>query len=498
MAITFLTSLVLTSLIMSAIALLLLFFFTARAHVTTAKTRYFIWVIVFIGLIIPFRPIFGPGVVIIDWPIKQSVSTIEPSIQMAESQKQKVDTGLEKAGFDSKAISAGTLIFIIWAIGAITVFTWHIGKYFRFRKLINRWSSNVSNKKILDLLHMSKSQLGLSNKRIDVSTCDFISSPMLVGIIRPTILLPRKEMDEDELTLILKHELTHCKHNDLLVKLLGIIAISIHWFNPIVYLCCLWAQTDVEAYCDEAVLAHADINSRRYYGEVIIAMIGNKSKMQTILSTGFCSGKFDMKRRLYAIMDTNKKRKNINFLAIALVTLLTVSSGSFIAFAQSNTDTLIGVEKAKTIAIEHAKVKSSKVNFVKAKLDTDGGRYEYDIEFYIGNIEYDYEINAGTGKILEHDRDIEYFSIRNHKQPMPPVTPKSRNVITEAKAKSIALVHAGLKESEVSFIKLRLDYDDGRATYDVEFKSGGIEYEYEIGALSGNILEWDRDYEEIR
>ena len=70
------------------------------------------------------------------------------------------------------------------------------------------------------------------------------------------------------------------------------------------------------------------------------------------------------------------------------------------------------------------------------------------------------------------------------------------NLISEKKAKEIALEHAGYEESEVNFVKSKLDFDDGRYEYEIEFiAEGNLEYDYSINASNGKIVEYDRDYE---
>ena len=90
----------------------------------------------------------------------------------------------------------------------------------------------------------------------------------------------------------------------------------------------------------------------------------------------------------------------------------------------------------------------------------------------------------------------------------PPTQPKTEEVTTaptqakkdenigEKKAKSIALKHAGLKESEVSGLYVELDYDDGVLRYEVDFRQGQIEYDYDIDAKTGDILSYDKDYDD--
>ena len=165
------------------------------------------------------------------------------------------------------------------------------------------------------------------------------------------------------------------------------------------------------------------------------------------------------------------------------------------AAQSNNTAGDIGIEKANEIAISHAGLSSGSVSFVKAKIDTEDGVKVYDIEFYSGNVEYDYEINAATGAIVSFDQDIENYEIPT--QPAAPTqaatqpqtaapTQAASSVISVDKAKQIALSHAGV--SGASFKKVKLDKDDGVRVYEIEFKVGNVEYDYDIDASSGAII----------
>lgn len=81
------------------------------------------------------------------------------------------------------------------------------------------------------------------------------------------------------------------------------------------------------------------------------------------------------------------------------------SSGQSSAGTSQPSSNYIGVDKAKTIALNHAGVKASAATFTKAKLDKDDGHYDYEIEFYAGGVEYEYEIDATTGKIRDYDSE---------------------------------------------------------------------------------------------
>ncbi len=213
------------------------------------------------------------------------------------------------------------------------------------------------------------------------------------------------------------------------------------------------------------------------------------------------------------------KRKMLMMSLVAgLMTTISLS-----VFATSNAQSkYITKSKAKAIALQHAGLKESEVKFVNGYISYDDGRAEYEIEFWKDNKEYDYEIDAITGKILSYDYDIESYSISSKREQINsnPYIPQEKkdlinskldikesmiqqtatgntanNYITKSKAKAIALQHAGLKESDVTFVNGYLSYDDGRAEYEIEFWKDNKEYDYEIDAITGNILSYDYDIE---
>ncbi|MBR6646687.1 MAG: PepSY domain-containing protein [Clostridia bacterium] len=156
---------------------------------------------------------------------------------------------------------------------------------------------------------------------------------------------------------------------------------------------------------------------------------------------------------------------------------------------------MISVADAKEIALKHADLSKSKVSFVKSELDKDDGRQVYDIEFYDEDfVEYDYEIDAYTGKILDFDHDAEHFN--NTREIKDKEKENNSDIISSGAAKKIALDHAGFDESEVKFVKRKLSEDDGIRIYEVEFYTDDAEYDYEINAVTGKILDYDYDAEE--
>lgn len=152
----------------------------------------------------------------------------------------------------------------------------------------------------------------------------------------------------------------------------------------------------------------------------------------------------------------------------------------------------IGEAKAKSIALEHAGVSEAEVTRLCAYQEYDDGILEYHVEFCLGYTEYEYEISALDGTVLDFDKDTDEHHQDSHHSSTPSTEPVSTG-ITEAEAKAIALAHAGLTEADVTGLRVESDYDDGRAEYKVEFRVGNTEYEYEILAADGSILDFEKD-----
>lgn len=158
---------------------------------------------------------------------------------------------------------------------------------------------------------------------------------------------------------------------------------------------------------------------------------------------------------------------------------------------------LIGEARAKAAALSHAGVAEGDIFRYTCKLDYENGVQVYEIDFHAGEYEYDYEINAATGAIVKSDKewDDDYASQPTQSTAGTQGSEAAASLIGEAKAKSTALTHAGVAEGDIFDFKCKLDYENGVQVYEVEFKSGGYEYEYEIDAYAGTILKSDKDWD---
>lgn len=158
--------------------------------------------------------------------------------------------------------------------------------------------------------------------------------------------------------------------------------------------------------------------------------------------------------------------------------------------AKVETKAVIREEAAKAAALKHAGLKESEVTFLSVKQEKDDGRDVYDVEFYVGTKEYDYEIDAYSGEIISYDYDIENDNAAKSDKNKTDSAQQNAVSLTLDEAKVIALEKAGVSEKDVVFTEASLEYDNGIARYQIDFISGTTEYEIEIDANSGEIIEY--------
>ena len=175
---------------------------------------------------------------------------------------------------------------------------------------------------------------------------------------------------------------------------------------------------------------------------------------------------------------------------------------------QASDSAYIGVEAAKSAAFAHAGLDTSQVTMGEVDFDYEDGRMVYELEFYASGAEYEYDIDASTGAVVK-------FSQEGGRPQTGSSTGSggaSGNVpsgagsgtaqsgaggtatdIGREDALAAALNHAGISQDQVYDLEVKREYDDGRLEYEIEFKTGGWEYEYTISAADGTILDYERD-----
>lgn len=162
----------------------------------------------------------------------------------------------------------------------------------------------------------------------------------------------------------------------------------------------------------------------------------------------------------------------------------------------------IDANAAARAALTHAGVAAAAPNALYVEPDLDDGRWTYEVKFHDGKTAYDYELDAETGTVLKAERkalrQIPGVAAQPAAAPQPAQPGLPAGLIPEAKAKALALKDANVTEDAIRRFsyKAKLDTDDGRQVWEIEFRAGKMEYDYEIDAATGAIrkreIEQDR------
>lgn len=339
------------SLSMSVIILIVLFCSHFLNKRYTAKWRYFVWLFIALRLAIPINFSLPQAPVKFEVPIPSTLLSNEVKVvkdsggglnqdftgadasnndlavklpvldnasdkdyhkgynkdynnDFSKDYKEVISEGIP-SDENIRSVSLQDMLVIIWAVGAISFFLYHIIVYMVFRKRIQKWCS------VFD-----------TSIKQRVMVCKKIKSPMLVGFIKPVILIPDIEYSDNEFSVILSHEMVHYKRGDLWYKLLLVIANSIHWFNPFVYVLVRSANFDLELTCDDIVVRNKDLGFRKAYSTTILNSIRNENS--TAFSTYFVGSKESLKKRFSNILDVNIKKKGILAVIAMLICILSV------------------------------------------------------------------------------------------------------------------------------------------------------------------------------
>ncbi|MDQ0091999.1 beta-lactamase regulating signal transducer with metallopeptidase domain [Paenibacillus anaericanus] len=362
----FLATLVECSITMSVISLVFMAITPLLVRRYEAKWRYYTWLIVVVGLIIPFRPQMDTGFIQVQL-LNSISSSVVTTQQPYTNYIQSDDTGAEMtintiavpvpdvpSKFAPNAdttpipnIQWGQIVSYLWIIGMVVFLLIHIFRQKRFTSMVHRWSEEIEEPRILYIFQEIKDELR-GTKRVTIKLCSCIKSPMMIGFIKPVILLPTTDFSSDELKFILKHECIHYLRKDLWYKAIVLIATSMHWFNPIVYFMNRAVSAACEESCDEAVVRNVDLKDRQVYGETIIGLAKQQMQNQTQLVTHFYSDKKGLKNRIVTIMDTGRKRAGMAVFCCVL--LGTFATGSVFAHEEVQVTDLTQISGYSTIS----------------------------------------------------------------------------------------------------------------------------------------------------
>ena len=221
----------------------------------------------------------------------------------------------------------------IWAVGFTLSLLWLAIDYIRLCRYVRRLRRPVDESVHRTWCEQS-ARLGLSHPAA-VYQIPGLSSPMLLGLFHPCILLPC-DLPEHVLAISIAHELTHQKRRDLWYKLLLALARCLHWFNPLVWMMVRQANRDVELCCDWDLIHDQSQAERQRYGQAILDQMTRGSRHTARLSTGCSGSNAEVFARFRAMMDLSPRRPGRWALVVALAVILV--SGTLVSCQQAQTD----------------------------------------------------------------------------------------------------------------------------------------------------------------
>lgn len=243
---------------------------------------------------------------------------------------------------------------------------------------------------------------------------------------------------------------------------------------------------------------NALLQTDTFSGAVLSQTISSDSQLQMLAQEyGITTGKAQLIQQIIALEPTYSFNSLVP-LSINELNLL-LSSGQTIpqnidSVGSASTKNYIGAQKAQETALLHAGIQADAAQELRVKLDCEDGLMVYEVEFKAAGIEYDYEIEARTGDILEHkkERDDDLPAVV---QPDATAVPEdtSNILIGAERARDIAFAHASIQASEARKLDIETDYEKGIPVYEIEFEANGFAYEYEIHAKTGDIIKSEKE-----
>ena len=180
----------------------------------------------------------------------------------------------------------------VWLTGASVMAIYRVGQYLTLRHRL----------------------VGAAPYREKVYLADHITTPFVMGVLRPRVYLP-SETPEGERAFIIAHERHHIRRHDPLWKLLGYAALCLHWFNPLVWLAFALAGKDMEMSCDEAVIRLLGEDVRAEYSQALLRLATHR-KIITGMPLAFGEG--DTKGRVMNMARWKKPKVWVSVLCVAL------------------------------------------------------------------------------------------------------------------------------------------------------------------------------------
>lgn len=331
----------------------------------SAICLYRIWAVLLIALLLPMRIEFTKSLFRIHLSNISSESEVSGYLHMQDSigsdlslsninlikdssSKEQINSNMDLPNRFKNIITflmryRITGICLIWIIGIFFSLLKNTLRYRKYIKQVKRFLSPVIDKDVLIQFEKCKTEINYYYKsrhcipiyqlsEVKICRCSILTDPMSFGILKPVIVLPEEPYSNKDLRFLLLHELIHIHRHDTFIKLLRLLVVSIHWFNPFCYLLSRHVESWCEIACDEIVLHRSSKSECIEYCKLLLKCALSQTEPRTTLITSFCGGKHNMKNRMLSIMNQAKRRPGRLLLALIagiVSTTVIISVGNY-------------------------------------------------------------------------------------------------------------------------------------------------------------------------
>lgn len=241
--------------------------------------------------------------------------------------------GVEESG--RLHINFQTYILVMWAVWACGLLFVGIRNMYTFQKLkALKENPQISQTNYLAIFDRVKQEVGIK-KNIPLLCADVFDTICTMGVFRKYVIIPEEGLTEDEIYFSLKHELIHVKRSDVAWKYISLLAVLLHWFNPLVYLYFSVMSIYSEHSCDAILVQDLDTEKRKRYGEIIIDMSREGRWTESKHQANFSTGKIMVEWRLKSMLRSRKSKK-IERVASLLLGAVILFGGSLTVCAYEN------------------------------------------------------------------------------------------------------------------------------------------------------------------
>ncbi len=234
-----------------------------------AKWRCVIWALLCLRLII-LMPLLPQ----VQAPVQMTVPQMDRPVAVSAAPSVTPDEGTSSplrpdGKEEAPALTISHMVGGVWLLGMCGVLVWSGVAHMRLRRYLRRWASVETREEVCCRYAAQAQRLNL--KRVPkLLACPGLEVPMLTGLVAPALMLPQDTLPEDRMDYALLHELIHYRRRDIWLKALVMLTVSMHWFNPVMWLMVHQVDRDIELACDEMALTVLPEEERLAYGETIL------------------------------------------------------------------------------------------------------------------------------------------------------------------------------------------------------------------------------------